>query len=144
MRSECGQSLVEVLVSAAIASVALAAFLGGTLAATHRFGPDPVHVALERTVHREMRIAVDLLKYQGGTLVPAAIATTVPMPGGSPIPVRLSLAGAARAGGGVDVTLTATSDTDAQESVKLHGAIPGPVPLPGSSVPAPAAAAAPN
>jgi hypothetical protein len=144
MREERGESLAEVVVATAIAAIALTALLGGTLAATHRFGPDPVHVALERALAREMRIAVDLMKYQGGIIQPATIATSIPMPSGSPVPVHLSIASAPLAGGGMNVTLSATSDVDAHESATIESAIPAPAPLPGSSIAAPSPVAAPN
>jgi hypothetical protein len=144
MNGESGESLAEVVVATTIVAVALTALFGGTLAATHRFGPDPVHVALERALQNEMRLAVDLTKYQGGSIAPGTVATTIPMPSGSPIPVHLSIATAPLPIGGIAVTLTATSDDDAEESATIQGAIPAPVPLPGSSVAAPAAMAAPN
>jgi Tfp pilus assembly protein PilV len=142
---ERGESLIEVVVAAAIVAISLGALLGASLAAAHRFGPDPVQTALQRGLQQEMRIAADLLKYQGGTIAPAAVATAIPMPSGSPLPVHLSIATVPLAGGGTAVTLDATSDADPNESFRLQSTIAAPAPLPGSSVTSPGAAgSAPN
>src|SRR5271170_7819567 len=54
VRSERGESMVEVVVAVAIFGVASAALLAGTIAAAHRFGPDPAAAALRRALQREM------------------------------------------------------------------------------------------
>jgi hypothetical protein len=132
---ERGESLVEVVVATAIASLVLAALLNGTIIATHRFGPDLTRAQLDAYLQQEMHVCVDLLKYQDGRVVPQTIATTLPMPSGSPIPMHVSLATSALSGGAVALTLTATSDLDASESVTLQTIVGAPAPLPSSTVP---------
>lgn len=130
---ERGESLVEVVVAAALAAVTLSAVLAAIVAAAHRFGPDPVAEALQHYVAREMRIAVDLLKYQGTTVPPAVVATTIPLAGGSPLPVHVTLSVVTQPAG-VDVTVSAQADTGARESTSLQTSIAQPVPLPLSTV----------
>jgi hypothetical protein len=141
---ERGDSLIEVVVSVAIAAIAVGAFAAGTIAAFHRFGADPVQSALEATVTREMRIAVDLLKYQGASVPPASVATTIPMPSGSPLSVQLTLGTSSDADGSVTVTITATSTNDTAKTASATQTIAAPAPLPGARIPAAAPGAAPQ
>lgn len=131
--SERGDSLIEVIVAVAIAGIALAALLGGTLTAAHRFGPDAVDEALTRTVRNETRIAQDLAKYQGVTFVPAVVATTIPLAGSLPIPAHVSL-GVSSQAGTTHITLTAQSDADASKTASLETTLDQPQPLPSSTV----------
>lgn len=140
--NERGEGLVEVVVAAAIASIALAAVLAATVTATHRFGAQPIDEALRATVQRELRIALDILKYQGGTIAPATVATSAPLPGGSPLPIHLSISTNAIAAGGYTVTITASAD-GRNESATVTTSVPQPVPLPSSQVVSPANGAAP-
>lgn len=141
-----GDSLIEVVVAVAIVAIALGSLVSGTLAAAHHFGPDAVSEALRRHVDDEMRVAADLLKYQGASLSPATVATTIPLVGASPLPVHVSLAVSPIPQGGTAIAITMQSDVDQSKSVTVEAEIARPVPLPSSSVlpgisvPAPASA----
>lgn len=140
---EHGESLVEVCVAVAIVAVTFAAMFGAILAAAHRFGPDSQAIALQHAVENEMRAAVDIAKYQGATLTPNVVATTVPLPSGTPLPAHLALAESALPSGGVFITLTASSDADANERASISATVAVPAPLPSSLVTVPGSAAAP-
>ncbi|HTC30914.1 MAG TPA: hypothetical protein VK702_09285 [Candidatus Acidoferrum sp.] len=141
---ERGDSLVEVVIAVAIVAIAVGA-LGGTLiAAERRFGPDPIESALEATTTREMRIAVDVMKYQGASLPSTSLATTIPLPSGSPLPVVLSVTSATAADGSVTIVLSADDSDDASKSATLSQTIAAPAPLPGARVPAVSAGSAPQ
>ena len=114
-----------------------------TIAAVHRFGPDPIQSALEASVTREMRIAVDVMKYQGGTLPSGSLATTIPMPSGSPLPVSYAIS-TTNASGAVTIVLSATDSSDSTKNVTLSQTILAPAPLPGARVSAPIQGNAPQ
>lgn len=134
MRGERGDSIIEVVVAVAIAAIACAALIAGTVAAAHRFGPDAATCALQAAVQREMRIAVDVMKYQGGSIAPATIATSVPLPGGSPAAAHLSIATSTLANGANVITLQATLDADPSKTATLTTTLPPPAPLPSSTI----------
>ena len=145
MRSlERGDSLVEVVIAVAIIAVAAGALGTALIAAEHRFGPDPIESALEATVTREMRIAVDVMKYQGANLPSTSVATTIPLPSGSPLPAHLSATSATATDGSVTIVLQATDDNDASKSATLSQTIAAPAPLPGARVPATISGSAPQ
>lgn len=141
---ERGDSLIEVVLSVAIVATVLGAFIAGTIAALHRFGPDPVQSALDATVAREMRIAANLMKYQGASIPPASVATTIPMPSGSPLPARITLTTATAADGSVTIAITAASALDASKTASATQTIAAPAPAPGTRIPAAANGAAPQ
>ena len=137
MRSlERGDSLVEVVIAVAIIAIAVGALGAALIAAEHRFGPDPIESALEATVAREMRVAVDVMKYQGATLPSTSVATTIPLPSGSPLSAHLSASSTTAADGSVTIVLQASDDNDASKSATLRQTIAAPAPLPGARVPA--------
>jgi prepilin-type N-terminal cleavage/methylation domain-containing protein len=142
--SERGDSLIEVVVAVAIVAVVAGALGASTIAAAHRFGPDPVQTALEGTVSREMRVAVDVMKYQGATLAPITIATAIPLPSASPLAAHLELSTTTTSSGAVTIVLTATSDSDVTKSATLGETIPAPAPVPGARVSAQQAGTAPQ
>jgi hypothetical protein len=141
-RNERGEGLVEVVVAAAVASIALAAVLSALVSATHRFGAQPVDEALRAVVERELRIAVDVLKYQGGSIAPATIATSAPLPGGSALPIHLSISTNAIVSGGYTVSITASAD-GRTESATMTTSVPQPVPVPSAQIVAPSNGQAP-
>jgi Tfp pilus assembly protein PilV len=141
---ERGDSLLEVVIAVAIVATAFGALGALTIAAAHRFGPDAVQSALESAVAREMRVAVDVMKYQGATLAPATIATAIPLPSSSPVAVQMSLNSTTASDGSVTIVLTATSDAENAQSATLQQTIAAPAPVPGSRVPASANGAAPQ
>jgi hypothetical protein len=134
--SERGESLLEVIVAVAIVSGVVAAVLGGVVAATHRFGPDPIHEALVQRTQSELRIAMDALKYQGATLSPTTVATTVPLAGGSPLPAHETLATSTSADGSLVITINASADGRSDESASSSVSLANPAPLPSASIPA--------
>ena len=145
MRSgERGESLVEVVVAVAIVAIAAGALGTATIAATHRFGPDPIQSALETSVTREMRIAVDVMKYQGANLPAASIASAIPMPSGSPLPVSYALSSQTNADGSVTIVLSATDSSNDTKSAALSQTIAAPAPLPGARIPASTTGTAPQ
>lgn len=141
---ERGDSLLEVVVAVAIIAVAAGALGAATIAAVHRFGPDPLQSALEATVTREMRIAVDVLKYQGASLPPTTVATAIPLPSGSPLPAHLSLSTTTATNGSVTIVLSASDDNDTTKNATLSQTIAAPAPLPGTRLPAASNGAAPQ
>lgn len=141
---ERGDSLVEVVVAVAIIAMAAGTLGAATIAAVHRFGPDPLQSALEAAVTREMRIAVDIMKYQGARLPTTTVATAVPLPSGSPLPVHLSLSTTTAASGAVTIVLSASDDNDTTKSATLSQTIAAPAPLPGARLPASSNGAAPQ
>ena len=132
--SERGDSLIEVVVAVAIVAIASAAILSGTIAAARRFGPDPVREALQQYVQREMRVAVDLLKYEGASMPPASVATSIPLPGGSSLEAHVSVNVSALPQGGTAIAITAQSDADSSKSVTMQTIVAHPAPLPSSTV----------
>jgi hypothetical protein len=142
---ERGESLIEVVLSVAIVAIATGALGATTIAAIHRFGPDPIQSALEESVTREMRIAVDVMKYHGATIPTTTIATTVPLPSASPLPVSYTVTSQTDgSSGSVTIVLTATDSNDGTKSATLSQTIAAPAPLPGARVPAASGGAAPQ
>lgn len=141
---ERGESLVEVVVAVAIVAIFTGALGAATIAAVHRFGPDPIQSALEASVTREMRVAVDVLKYQGASLPASGIATTIPLPSGSPLPVSYALSTQTNADGSVKIVLTAIDSNDGTKSATLSQTIVAPAPLPGARLPAAGYGSAPQ
>ena len=142
--SERGESLIEVVVSCAIIAVVTGSIGAALIAAAHRFGPDPVTQTLEQTVAAEMRIAVDLAKYQSAGLPSTTIATTAPLPSGSPLPISLSLTSVSAADGSIVVTISASNASEGTERATMTQTILAPAPLPNAAIPASSAGAAPQ
>jgi hypothetical protein len=103
-----------------------------------------VQSALEGVAAREMRVAVDILKYQGASVSSTTLATTVPLPSASPLAAHLTLATSLAGNGSVTISITASSDADATKQATLSQTILAPAPLPGSRIPAAVDAAAPQ
>ncbi|MHB8147187.1 MAG: hypothetical protein ACYDGM_08030 [Vulcanimicrobiaceae bacterium] len=141
--SESGASLLETTIAMGILATVVGALLGAGLLAVHRFGPDPYQDAIERATSREVHIAADLLKYDGVTLTPRSIVTTVPLPSASPLSVQMSLATTTSADGSIEITVRTVSEQPVRNttaSVVLgHRAPP-----PGSIVAAPWTVSAPT
>jgi hypothetical protein len=140
---ERAQSLVEVIVGVGIMAVVVASTLGAVVAATHRFGADPAQSALEASVASEMRVATDLLKYQGATISPTSVATTIPLPSASPLAATMSISTTTLANGGVSITIAGITESPPHSysttTTLSQRALP-----PGSQVVAPTTIAAPT
>lgn len=140
-----GQTLIEAAFGAAILTLLLGGALTVALAASAHLGQDPVHVALDAALHAEMATARDLLKYQGTALQPVTIATTLPMPDGSPLPATLQLQATAQAGGDVAITISASATArGATQSLSLTSTVLAQAPLPGVSLTLPGLVPAPT
>lgn len=133
--SEKGEGLLEVIVAVAMVSAVVAAVLGGVIAAVRHFGPDPIREALSQRAQSELRVAIDVMKYQGSTLAPNTIATTVPLAGGSPLPAHETLATSTNADGSIAISVSASADERNDETVTASATLARPVPLPSSAVP---------
>jgi len=140
---ESGASLIETTIAIGILTTVIGALLGAGLLAIHRFAPDPFQDAIERASLREVHIAADLLKYDGVTLAPTSIATTVPLPSASPLAVKMSLATSASADGSTEIVVQTASAQPVRRAIAsvvlLHRAPP-----PGSSIISPSTVAAPT
>ena len=138
--SQTGATLAEAVVATGIAALAIGAALGVAAPAVRRLSPDARDAALAQLARDQLAIARDVLKYDGSSIAPNAIATTVPMPDGSALPVALRLD--VRAGDGATlVTVTATSGDRAQTQTATVAAR---APQPGSTILAPGLVAAPT
>ncbi len=142
---ERGQALIESIVAAAVAAVIVAAVLGGAIAANAHFGADPAQSALSAAAAREMTVARNLVKYQGATLQPVTLQTTVPLADGSPLPATLQLRSAPLPNGGVQVTIFASALwRNSARTLSVTGSVLAPAPLPGTSLALPGLAPAPT
>lgn len=143
-RTQRGQSLIETVVAVAIATTALAAVGAGVIAAERHFGPDARQTALEAAANRELRVAIDIVKYQGGSIAPTTVATSVPLGPSSMLPAQMSVSTNVMPGGGVAVTITAASQSDATKTATVTATVSAPAPLPSAQIDAPGAAPAPT
>ncbi len=139
-----GFTLVETAVSVCIFALVAVALATASLAAARHLAPDPVEQAVRDQTAAELHIAVAVAKYQGTHLVPASVATTVPLPNASPLPVTLALS-TSSANDGTTVTITTTWSQDgATRTVSQSVLVASPQPLPSSTVLVPGAFAAPT
>ena len=144
LRSQRGSALVETAVAVAILAVVAGAALNATIFAARSAGIHPERAALQAALQREMPVALDVIKYRGGAIAPATIATTVPMPTGSPLAADLSIAVSPAPDGSVRVGLAAASADDPREHAELFVTLGAQAPLPGSILQAPGLAPAPT
>jgi hypothetical protein len=137
-------NLLEATVATAIAATVTGATLGAVVNAAHAAAGDPVRDALQSTAAREARVAMDVLKYDGASIVPRAIATTIPLPAGTPFAAELSIAIAPQPNGATGVTVTATSLASEGERAAVAESLDSRSPLPGARAKAPGLAPAPT
>jgi len=139
---------VATLLETTIAVGILATVAGGTLGvsamATRAAAGAAERAALQSAAEREMRVALDVLKYQGGALAPAAVSTSLPLAGASPLPVQMSVQSAVRADGTTSVTIGVVSTSDSTERTILYGTLDRRAPLPGTVLRAPGLVPAPT
>jgi len=132
-------TLIEVAVAIAVIAIAAGAALSAFLAiGRHRVERDR-REALEACVRRELSTAVDIVKYSGGSIVPATVATALPMPAGSPLAAVVSLT-AHRTGGAWQIEVSArtsggTADSGASQRAELRASVAAQAPMPGSELP---------
>jgi hypothetical protein len=137
-------ALVETAIAVAMVTTVAGAALSAAIVAGRAAGMHPAQDALQFEVKREMGIALDVLKYQGANIAPTAIATTLPLPAGSPLPVNVSIATTSLPHGPIRVTITASTSRRPTESVSLTAALDERAPSPGAVVHAPALVPAPT
>ena len=137
-------NLLEATVATAIVATVTSATLGAAANAAHAVGGDQVRDALQSAATRETRVALDLLKYDGASVAPHAIATTLPLVAGTPVPAELSIAIAAESNGATSVTVTATSLASGGERASVTESLDSRSPLPGATAKAPGLAPAPT
>lgn len=128
--SQTGATLVEAVVATGIAALAIGAALGVAAPAVRRLAPDPRDLALAQLARGQIAIARDILKYDGSSLAPNAIATSVPMPDGTALAVTLLL-DVRVTGGATVVSVTAASGDRAQTQAAT---IASRAPQPGSTI----------
>lgn len=133
---ERATTLLEVTVATAIITLVIGAVLSASVTAIRHFGANATQTALESAVAREMRIAVDVLKYSGTNIPPASIPTSIPLASTTQIPVVLAISTTPSSGGGVQIQITATS-SDPPRSATLETTLATRAPAPGSTVAAP-------
>jgi type II secretory pathway pseudopilin PulG len=141
LEGQRASTLIEAAVVVAIVSIVVGATLGATIVATHAAGTNTVHDVLQDAAQREMRVAQDVLKYQGSTIGAASVATALPMPTGSPLAARLAIATSTN--GLTQITVTATATTTGEQAV-VSTRLRGQAPLPGTQIQAPGLAPAPT
>jgi hypothetical protein len=137
-------NLLEATVATAIAATVTGATLGAVANAAHAAGGDPIRDALQAAATRETRVALDVLKYEGASIAPRAIATTLPLPSGTPVPVELSIAIAGGSNGATSVTVTASSLASGGERASVSESLDARSPLPGATAKAAGLAPAPT
>jgi hypothetical protein len=137
-------NLLEATVATAIVATVTGATLGAVANAAHAAGGDPVRDALQAAATREARTALDVLKYDGATVTPQSVATSIPMPAGTPLPAELSIGVALYANGSTSVTVTALAAGPSGERAAVTESLDARAPLPGSQTKAPGLAPAPT
>jgi hypothetical protein len=122
-------TLAEAATTTAIVALATGAILTAVLPAVRGERTDARDVALGQLVERDARAARDVLKYDGSSLVPATAATTIPLPGASPLPVTVQLVLDTV---GVSTTITVTASTvDGAHTARAQAIIAARAPQPG-------------
>ena len=104
----------------------------------------PVRDALQHEVERQITLALDVLKYRGARIRPAAVATTLPMPTGSPLAAAVSVAVSAGSHGELRVRIAASAIAQPDERAALEATLDERAPLPGAVVVAPVLVPAPT
>jgi len=137
-------TLFETTIAIGILATVACATLGVSAMATHAAASAAMRSVMQDAAEREMRVALDVLKYQGGTLAPVTIATSLPVGTASPLPVRLSVSASVAPGGATSVTVGVVASDDATQRVTLSGTLDRRAPLPGTILHAQGLAAAPT
>ncbi|HEY1653664.1 MAG TPA: hypothetical protein VGF86_00965 [Candidatus Tumulicola sp.] len=140
---ERGSSLVEAAVAIAIVALLAGGAISAALGVLHAAAGLPIRDALQTAVRREMPIAFDVLKYRDAKIVPTSVATTLPMPAGSPLPAQLSVRVSRAGATSVRIAIDAVA-TETGERATLTAVLGERAPLPGSKVRAPGLAPAPT
>lgn len=137
-------TLFETTIAIGILATVAGTTLGVSAMAAHAAANAAMRSVMQDAAEREMRVALDVLKYQGGALAPVAIATTLPLAGASPLPVRLSLSASTAPSGATSVTIAVAARDDSTQRVTLGATLDRRAPLPGAVLHAPGLAPAPT
>jgi hypothetical protein len=137
-------NLLEATVATAIVATVTGATLGAAASATKAAGGNPVRDALQSAATREMRVALDVLKYQGASIVPNAVPTGIPLATGTPLPAQISIVASPDPSGAIGVTVTATAQDGSGLTASVTESLDSRAPLPGSQARAPGLAPAPT
>jgi hypothetical protein len=137
-------TLFETTIAIGILATVAGATLGASAMAAHAAANAAMRGVMQDAAGREMRVALDVLKYQGGSLVPVTIATALPIASASPLPVQLSISSSAAAGGATAVTIGVVATYDSAQRVTVTGTLDRRAPLPGTILSAPGLAPAPT
>jgi len=137
-------TLFETTIAIGILATVAGATLEVSAMATHAAANAAMRGVLQDAAEREMRVALDVLKYQGGALVPVTIATSLPLGSASPLPVRLSLTSSVGASGATTVRVGVVAVDDPAQQMTLTGTLDRRAPLPGAMLRAPGLVAAPT
>ena len=113
------------------------------MGAFHATAGTPIRDALQSAVRREIPIALDVLKYRGSSVVPASVATTLPMPGGTPLPARLSIQTTRLSADALRIAISAVATGSGQRATAT-AVLGARAPVPGSVVHAPGLVPAPT
>ncbi len=137
-------TLFETTIAIGILATVAGATLGVSAMATHAAASAAMRSVMQDAAEREMRVALDVLKYQGGTLTPVTIATALPIAGASPLPVGLSLSALTAPGGATTVTIGLVATDDPAQRVTVDATLDRRAPLPGTVLHAPGLVPAPT
>jgi hypothetical protein len=137
-------NLFEAAVATAIVATVAGATLGAVANATRAAGGDPVRDALQAAATREARVALDVLKYRGASILPRTVATAVPLAAGTPLPADLSIVTAAEPDGAASVTVAAAARDGSGKRASVTESLDARAPLPGARTTVPGLAPAPT
>lgn len=139
-----GFTALETTIAAGLMAILFAAVGTGFVREGAVFQSEVTAEVLAAATHEELRIAADALKYEGSSLQPAEIATTLPMPAGSPIPAQISLSLSPLPGGTVAIRVRTSSPFGSATLVREATlVVERRMPIPGSSITAATPVAAP-
>lgn len=137
-------TLFETTIALGILATVAGATLGVSAMATHAAANAAIRSVMQDAAEREMRVALDVLKYQDGTLVPVNVATSLPLANASPLPVRLSVTSASTSDGATAVTIGVVASDDPAQQVTVTGTLDRRAPLPGTTLRSPGLVPAPT
>lgn len=141
---EAGFTALETTIAAGLIAMLFVAVGTGIVHESTAFQSNARADALGAAAREEARIAADALKYDGSSLQAISVATTVPMPIGSPLPAQLSLSTEMLPGGALVLRVRASNGSSpgslAREATLV---VERRMPVPGSSAIAPTQVAAP-
>jgi type II secretory pathway pseudopilin PulG len=137
-------TLFETTIAIGIIATIAGATLGVSTMATHAAANAAMRSVMQDAAEREMRVALDVLKYQGGTPAPITIATSLPLANASPLPVQMSVNSEGLTGGATSVTIGVASSDDPTQRVTVAAALDRRAPLPGTILRAPDLVPAPT